>query len=73
MVTALSLPLRSTPFGFFFGFFGFDFPAEFLFFGVAASAFFAFGFVVDFFDCDRFGFAFIGFGFVRFGFFGFAG
>jgi hypothetical protein len=45
---ALSMPLRSMPSGFFFGFFGFDFLAELLFFGVSATALFAF--VVAFFD-----------------------
>jgi len=45
VAAALSMPLSSMPIGFFFGF---DFFAEFLFFGVSASAFFAF--VVAFFD-----------------------
>jgi hypothetical protein len=45
--TAFSMPLRTMPFGFF-GFFGFDFLAEFLFFGVSATALFAF--VIAFFD-----------------------
>jgi hypothetical protein len=38
-VIALGVPLGSMPFSFFFGF---DFFAEFLFFGVPATAFFAF-------------------------------
>jgi hypothetical protein len=42
---AFPVPARSMPFGFFFGF---DFLAEFLFFGVSASTFFAF--VVTIFD-----------------------
>ena len=51
--------------GFFFGFFGFDFPAEFFFFGFFGFAAFVF-FAFDFFDRDRvvFGFAVIRFGFV---------
>jgi hypothetical protein len=67
-VTALGVPARPAPIGFFFSFFGFDFRAEFLFFGVSASACFAF--VVDFFDRDRFVFTFVvpGFVVVRFGF-----
>jgi hypothetical protein len=53
------------PFGcLFFGFFGFDFPAEFGVFGFAAFAFF----VVDFFDRNRAAFAFIGFAVIRFAF-----
>jgi hypothetical protein len=44
VVIAFGVPLGSMPFGFFFGF---DLFAEFLFFGVPASAFFAF--VVAFF------------------------
>jgi hypothetical protein len=51
----------STAFGLFFGF---DFLAEFLFFGVSASAFF--GFVIDFFDRDRFVVAFVVLAFIRF-------
>jgi hypothetical protein len=69
-VIAFALPLRPMSiglfFGFFFGSFCFDFFAEFLFFGVPASAFFAF--VVGFFDRDRFVFALVGFAVVRFGF-----
>jgi hypothetical protein len=45
VAAALSVPLSLMPLGFFFGF---DFFAEFLFFGVSAPAFFAF--VVAFFD-----------------------
>src|SRR4051812_43230845 len=58
---AFSMPLGPTPLGFFF-FFGFDFFAEFFFFGVSATAFFAF--VVAFFDRARFSFAVVRFGFV---------
>jgi hypothetical protein len=62
-VIAFALPLRAKPIGFFFGF---DFLAEFLFFGVPASAFFAF--VVDFFDRDRFVFSLVAFAFAVVGF-----
>lgn len=59
------LALDPTPLGFFFGFFSFDFLAEFFVFGVFGFAAFAFAvFVVGFFDRDRFVFALI----VRFGF-----
>jgi hypothetical protein len=56
----------STPFGLFFGF---DFLAGFLFFGVSASAFFAF--VVDFFDRNRFVVPFVVLAFIRFAVFSF--
>ena len=69
-VTGFPLPLSFTPCGFFFGFFGFDFLAEFFVFGVFGFAAFAF-FVVDFFDRYRPIFAFVGFAVVGFGF-GFA-
>jgi len=49
-------------FGFFFGFFGFDFLAEFFVFGVFCFA--AFAFVVDFFDRHQFVVTLV----VRFGF-----
>jgi hypothetical protein len=66
-VIAFAMTLGSMPLGLFFSFFfGFDFFAEFLFFGVPASAFFAFA--VDFFDGDRFVFVLAGFAVVRFGF-----
>lgn len=42
------MPVRSVPFYFYFGFFSFDFRAEFFVFGVFGFA--AFAFVVDFFD-----------------------
>jgi len=64
---ALPLPLSFASVGFFFGFFGFDFLADFFVFGVFGFA--AFAFVVDFFDRDRFavaGFAVVCFGFVVF-------
>jgi hypothetical protein len=64
----LRLPLGATLFGFFFGFFGFDFLAEFFVFGVFGFAAFAFfvRFVVDFFDRDRVVCAVARFGFVVF-------
>ena len=61
-VSAFAVPTRPTPFGFFFGFFGFDFLAELFVFGVFGFAAFAFAFVVDFFDLHRSVFAlFVGF------------
>jgi hypothetical protein len=60
------VPARPTPFGFFFGFFGCDIFAEFLFFGVPAAAFFAF--VVAFIDRVRFVLDLVGFFVVSFGF-----
>src|SRR5213082_1898935 len=61
-VIAFSVPLGATSFGFFFGFFGFDFLAEFFVFGVFCFA--AFAFVVDFFDRHQFVVPLV----VRFGF-----
>jgi hypothetical protein len=67
VMSAFCVPASPAPFRFFFGFFGFDFFAEFLFFGVSAAAFFAFGVAffgwVHFFFVIRFGFAVIRFGF----------
>ena len=59
---ALSVPPRVTSLGFFFGFFGFDFPAEFFVFGVFGFAAFAFFFA--FFGGFVVGFALVAFGFV---------
>lgn len=71
---ALAVPMRPTPFGFFFGFFGFDFLAGFFVFGVFGFAAFAFVFVVDFFDLYRFVFALVvGFACLRFFFVVFLG
>ena len=59
------MPLGSASIGFFFGFFRFDFLADFFVFGVFGFA--AFAFVVDLFDRDRFVFVLVDFAVVRFG------
>jgi hypothetical protein len=62
---AFSLPLGVMSFGFFFGFFSFNFPAKFFVFGVFGFGFAVFAFVVDFFDRNQFVVSLvIGFGFV---------
>jgi hypothetical protein len=63
-VGMLSLPMRAPSIGFFFGFFGFDFLAEFFVFGTFGLATFV---LVDFFDLDRFVFV-LAFVVVRFRF-----
>jgi len=60
-VTAFAVPMRPTPFGFFFGFFGFDFLAEFFVFGVFGFAAFVFVFVFNLFDLHRSVFSPVGF------------